>query len=244
MKWESMSMTPDESQFLETRKFQVNDIARIFRVPSHMIGDLENATLRNITDQSLAFVKYTMVSWFVMWEQRLTKSLLRDGDDSVFIEFLVDGLLRGDVKARSEANQIQFMNGAVTIDEWRAMENRNPVPDGEGAKHYRQMNLQEVGAEEVSDEPIPGGVPGKQSLNIRAVTNTEMFESLLYDAAKRIDSAIMREKTRGKFDKGKIEAYANKTLAPFGLVFSEAMVDYTSNIEVIFQILKDQRNAI
>lgn len=238
MKWERMSMTPDESQFLETRKFQVNDIARIFRVPSHMIGDLEKATLRNITDQSLAFVKYTMVSWFVLWEQRLTKSLIRDGDDSIFIEFMVDGLLRGDVVARSRALAIQFGNGAVNQDEWRAMENRNPIPDGEGQKFYRPMNLAEVGAEPVEPtDEIPGGVPGRQA------TNAEMFNSLLHDAANRIGSAMIRERDRGTYDKGKIESYVNKTLAPFGLRFTTAMPE-CHNKEELFQLLKDQRNDV
>lgn len=237
MKWEKMSMTPDESQFLETRKFQVNDIARIFRVPSHMIGDLENATLRNITDQSLAFVKYTMVSWFVMWEQRLTKSLIVDGDTEIFIEFLVDGLLRGDIKARSTALHIQFMNGAINQDEWRAIENRNPLPDGEGEKFYRPMNLAEVGAEPVKPDPIPGGVPGRQA------SNSELFDSLLHDAASRIGSAMIRERDRGTYDGGKMESYINKTLAPFGLRFTSDMPECHGK-EELFQLLKDQRNEI
>ncbi len=235
MKWEKMTLTNDESQFLETRKFQVNDIARVFRVPSHMIGDLEKATLRNITDQSLAFVKYTMVSWFVMWEQRLTKSLIRDGDTSIFIEFLVEGLLRGDIKARSEANQIQFQNGSLSPDEWRSMENRNPLPGEKGKKYYRQLNLVEVGNEPVESEPVPPGLSGRQA------TNAQLFDSLLYDAASRIDSAIIRAMGRGNFDKEKITEYANKTLAPFGLKFTDAMLDDKADI---FQILKDQRNEI
>ncbi len=239
MKWEQMSLAPEESQFLETRKFQVNDIARIFRVPPHMIGDLEKATFSNIEDQALEFVKYTMVSWFVMWEQRLTKSLIRDGNDSIFIEFLVDGLLRGDIKARSEANQIQFMNGALSQDEWRAQENRNPLPDGEGEKFYRPMNLAEVGVElpEPVKQESPGGLPGRQA------TNAEMFDSLLHDAASRISSAVARETDRGTFDVGKIASYATKTLTPFGLTFTGEMA-VAGDEQTIFRILKDQRNAI
>lgn len=241
MKWEKMTLTNDESQFLETRKFQVNDIARVFRVPSHMIGDLEKATLRNITDQSLAFVKYTMVSWFVLWEQRLTKSLIRDGDTSLVIEFLVDGLLRGDIKARSEANQIQFQNGSLSPDEWRAQENRNPLPDEKGTKYYRQLNLVEVGNEPEGTEPVPPALSGRQA------TNAELFDSLLHDAASRIGSAMYREMERGTFDVAKMESYATKTLTPFGLQFTDEMMDDAiakNKTEDIFQILKDQRNEI
>ena len=238
MKWEQMSLAPEESQFLETRKFQVNDIARIFRVPPHMIGDLEKATFSNIEDQALEFVKYTMVSWFVMWEQRLTKSLIRDGDDSIFIEFLVDGLLRGDIKARSESLQIQFMNGAVNQDEWRAIENRNPLPDGEGEKFYRPMNLAEVGKEIVQPVKETPGLPGRQA------TSAELFDSLLDDAASRISSAMIRESERGKFDKGKIESYATKVLSPFGLRLLDSAFDGKHDKETIRQMLKDQRNEI
>lgn len=237
MKWEKMSMTPDESQFLETRKFQVNDIARVFRVPSHMVGDLDKATLRNITDQSLSFVKYTMVSWFVMWEQRLTKSLIRDGDTSIFIEFLVDGLLRGDIKGRSEANQIQFQNGALSPDEWRAMENRNPLEGEVGTKHYRQLNLVEIGNEPDEPESVPPGLPGRQA------TNAELFDSLLHDAASRIASAMNRETSRGTLDREKLKSYANKTLLPFGLTFPGDKI-FGGDTESIYQILKEQRNEV
>lgn len=176
-----------------------------------------------------------MVSWFVMWEQRLTKSLIVDGDTSIFIEFLVDGLLRGDIKGRSEANQIQLTNGALTHDEWRAMENRNPLPDGNGNKFYVPMNLAEVGAEKV--EPVPGGVPGRQA------SNAELFDSLLHDAASRIGSAMIRERDRGTYDGGKIESYINKTLAPFGLRFTSDMPECQGK-EELFQLLKDKCNEI
>jgi len=139
----TIGMSAEDAQFLETRKFQVEEIARLYRVPLHLIGMLDKATYSNIEHQSLEFVKYTMLPWFRRWEQALTKALL-GADSEYFVEFLVDGLLRGDAVSRARSNQIQLMHGAMSIDEWRAQENRNPLPDGLGTYHYVPVNLQRV----------------------------------------------------------------------------------------------------
>ena len=101
MKYTPISISPNEAQFLETRKFQINEIARIFRVPPHMVGDLEKSSFSNIEQQSLEFVKYTLEPWLVRWEQSLIRSLLMPDEKTVyFIKFNVDGLLRGDYQSR------------------------------------------------------------------------------------------------------------------------------------------------
>ena len=97
MKYSPISISPEQAQFLETRKFQINEIARIFRVPPHMVGDLEKSSFSNIEQQSLEFVKYTLEPWLVRWEQSMVRSLLTANEkQEYFIKFNVDGLLRGD----------------------------------------------------------------------------------------------------------------------------------------------------
>ena len=97
MKYTPISISPEQAQFLETRKFQLDEIARIFRVPPHMIGDLEKSSFNNIEQQSLEFVKYTLDPWVSRWEQSMVRSLLsREEKKQYFIKFNVDGLLRGD----------------------------------------------------------------------------------------------------------------------------------------------------
>ena len=96
MKYTPISISPEQAQFLETRKFQLDEIARIFRVPPHMIGDLEKSSFNNIEQQSLEFVKYTLDPWVSRWEQSMVRSLLsREEKSKYFIKFNVDGLLRG-----------------------------------------------------------------------------------------------------------------------------------------------------
>lgn len=101
MTYTPISISPEQAQFLETRKFQLDEIARIFRIPPHLIGDLEHATFSNIEEQSLEFVTYTLEPWLVRWEQSMQRSLLLPQEkENYFIRFNVDGLLRGDYGSR------------------------------------------------------------------------------------------------------------------------------------------------
>ena len=107
MKYTPISIAPEQAQFLETRKFQINEIARIFRVPPHMVGDLEKSSFSNIEQQSLEFVKYTLDPWVVRWEQSLSRALFTPEEKKrYFFKFNVEGLLRGDYQSR--------MNGYAT----------------------------------------------------------------------------------------------------------------------------------
>lgn len=139
MKWQRLGLNPEESQFIEGRKFQITDIARIFRVPPHKLADLERATFSNIEHQGIEFVTDCVRPWCVRWEQAFRRDMFAEPD--VFPEFLLDGLLRGDVQARSAALAMQFQNGVLNQDEWREIENRNPIPDGSGKKFYIPLNL-------------------------------------------------------------------------------------------------------
>ncbi len=130
LKWQSLAMNMDDAQFLETRKFQVAEVARLYRIPPHMIGDLEKATFSNIEQQSLEFVKYSLMPWVRRWEQAINRQLLGDRRE-VFAEFLLDGLLRGDTLTRYQAYQIAITNGWMSPNEVRERENMNPRDGGD-----------------------------------------------------------------------------------------------------------------
>jgi len=149
LKWQAMGMTNEDAQWLQTRKFQVTEIARILRLPPHMLGDLEHATFTNIEHQGLEFVIYSLMSWLERWEQRISADLIL-APQTYYAEFLVDGLLRGDMAARYAAYQIGFLNGWLCDDEIRGLENMNPIPGGIGQRYFRQAHtipLDSPGAE-------------------------------------------------------------------------------------------------
>ena len=137
MKYTPISISPNEAQFLETRKFQINEIARIFRVPPHMVGDLEKSSFSNIEQQSLEFVKYTLEPWLVRWEQAMQRSLIPQDDKSkYFIKFNVDGLLRGDYQSRMQGYATARQNGWMSANDIRELENLDRIPAEEGGDLY------------------------------------------------------------------------------------------------------------
>ncbi len=116
--YQQISIPPEEAQFLETRKFQIDEIARLYRVPPHMIGDLEKSSFNNIEQQSLEYVKYTLNPWVVRWEQSLQKALFLPSEQSkYFIKFNVDGLLRGDYQSRMQGYAIGRQNGWLSAND-------------------------------------------------------------------------------------------------------------------------------
>lgn len=137
MKYQQIGIPPEEAQFLETRKFQINEIARLYRIPPHMVGDLDKSSFSNIEQQSLEFVKYTLDPWVIRWEQSLQRSLLLLGEKGkYFIKLNVDGLLRGDYQSRMNGYAVGRQNGWFSANDIREMENMNPIPDEEGGNLY------------------------------------------------------------------------------------------------------------
>lgn len=137
MHYAPISISPNEAQFLETRKFQVDEIARIFHVPPHMIGDLERSTFSNIEQQSLEFVKYTLNPWVCRWEQALTRALLSPREKrEYFIKFNVDGLLRGDYQSRMNGYAVGRQNGWMSANDIRELENLDRIPAEQGGDLY------------------------------------------------------------------------------------------------------------
>lgn len=137
MKYQQIGIPPEEAQFLETRKFQINEIARLYRIPPHMVGDLDKSSFSNIEQQSLEFVKYTLDPWVIRWEQSLQRSLLLLGEKGkYFIKLNVDGLLRGDYQSRMNGYAVGRQNGWFSANDIREMENMNPIPDEQGGNLY------------------------------------------------------------------------------------------------------------
>ena len=137
MKYTPIGISPEQAQFLETRKFQINEIARIFRVPPHMVGDLEKSSFSNIEQQSLEFVKYTLDPWVIRWEQSIQRALLSQGEKAVyFAKFNLEGLLRGDYQSRMNGYAIGRQNGWMSANDIRELENLDRIPAEEGGDLY------------------------------------------------------------------------------------------------------------
>ena len=167
MKYTPIGISPEQAQFLETRKFQINEIARIFRVPPHMVGDLEKSSFSNIEQQSLEFVKYTLEPWVIRWEQSIQRTLLTQEEKSAyFVKFNLEGLLRGDYQSRMNGYATARQNGWMSANDIRELENLDRIPAEEGGDLYlingNMLPLKQAGAfadttttgEEDSDEKI------------------------------------------------------------------------------------------
>lgn len=151
MKYQQIGIPPEEAQFLETRKFQINEIARMYRIPPHMVGDLEKSSFSNIEQQSLEFVKYTLDPWVCRWEQAMMKDLLLPQEKKdYFIKLNVDGLLRGDYQSRMNGYSVARQNGWMSANDIRELEDMNPIPPEDGGDLYlvngSMTKLSEAGA--------------------------------------------------------------------------------------------------
>ena len=137
MKYTPIGISPEQAQFLETRKFQINEIARIFRVPPHMVGDLEKSSFSNIEQQSLEFVKYTLDPWVIRWEQSIMRTLLSaDEKKQYFVKFNLEGLLRGDYQSRMTGYATARQNGWLSANDIRELENLDRIPAEDGGDIY------------------------------------------------------------------------------------------------------------
>ena len=151
MHYKPISLPPEDSQFLSTREFGVEEICRIFRVPPHMVQDLKRSTYNNIEHQSIDFVVHTLAPWLTRIEQAIIKDLLLEEEQAqYFPKFNVDGLLRGDYKSRMEGYAIGFANGFLSPNDIRRLENMDPIPEDEGGNVYvangSYVKLKDIGA--------------------------------------------------------------------------------------------------
>ena len=193
MKYTPISISPEQAQFLETRKFQINEIARIFRVPPHMVGDLEKSSFSNIEQQSLEFVKYTLDPWVIRWEQSIQRSLLNAEEKKrYFSKFNVEGLLRGDYQSRMNGYAIGRQNGWMSANDIRELENLDRIPAEDGGDLYlingNMLPLKNAGA--FADTPTNDGKEEK--------SDEEVLELEEPDGDSGTDAVSERNHRRGK----------------------------------------------
>jgi hypothetical protein len=191
MTYQQIGIPPEDAQFLETRKFQVNEIARIFRVPPHLIADMEHATFSNIEHQSIDFVVHTIRPWTVRWEQAISQRLMTEQERRrYFSEFLLDGLMRGDVMSRYQAYAIGRQNGWLSADDIRELENMNPLARG-GDTYLVPLNMVPAGGSRGAGEQRGGGENARmvQLANGVEVRASQMEAAL---ARQRLQVAYMR----------------------------------------------------
>ena len=137
VQYETISIPPDDAQFLDTRKFQIAEIARIYRIPLHLLNELDRATFNNISQMSLEFVTYTLTPWLVRLEQNFNRALFKQEERGrYFTKFSVEGFLRGDYETRTNGYQKAIQSGWLNVNEVRGLEDMNRIPAEEGGDTY------------------------------------------------------------------------------------------------------------
>lgn len=143
IQWQQIGLSADDSQFLETRRFQVREIARWFKIPPHKLRDMQAGEPNSLDEQNLEFLQDTLEPWLVRWEQSFTNQLLTPSereDERLFFEFDRNAVLQSDSDGRATMYQTRFNTGSMTPNEIRAKENENPLGVG-GDEAYVQMNM-------------------------------------------------------------------------------------------------------
>ena len=132
LKWQSVGVSPQDSQLIESQKFSVVEIARVFRVPLNLIQDLERSTYSNISEQNRSFLTHTLQPWLERIEQAMHKSLLTESEkQKYFIEHLTQNFLRANTRERYLAYKIARQTGFMSVNEIRKLENMNSVEGGD-----------------------------------------------------------------------------------------------------------------
>lgn len=192
MSIEKIGFNPQDSQFLDTRKFQVLEIARMFGIPPHLLFELSNATFTNIEQQSLELLKYHLRPWLVNFEQQIKRSLFLDRERKAgyYSEFLVDAIERGDLATRFQAYVSGFGNGFYTINDVLRKENANTIGEM-GDKRFVPMNMAVLGSDGVpiqpktqAQNPPTSARSEEPDQDLKARNST--FIPLFLDAAERI----------------------------------------------------------
>ena len=209
MKYNQVGLPPEDSQFLQTRKFQVEEIARFYRIPPHMIQDLERSTNNNIEHQGIEFVQHTMLPWFSRWEQAVNKKLIigEDQQKIYYAEFLINALLRGDVESRYRAYAVGRQWGWLSANDIRELENMNPLPEDQGDIYLVPMNMipaqmalpmgnEQVKPGETESERAERALPEfkqqkRMNFGVNRMKLAQSFGGKIQDAAARM---IIREK--------------------------------------------------
>ena len=188
----SVGIAPDDAQFLETRKYQRSEIAGIFRVPPHMIGDLEHATFSNIEHQEISYLQRSLLPWLTRIEQAMTVKLLTEEERNTYvIEHETTSFMRGDTKSRFDAYAVGIQNGILSVNEARAKENLNPVDGGDEIRV--PLNTEAVGEDQAGAGS--GADVGGQRSAFRLVDVSDFMTDSRRRAVGRRENAADTEKT-------------------------------------------------
>ncbi len=179
MEWIPTTVDQKDSQYIETLGFQNNEIWRIYRMPPHKVADLDKATFSNIEQQALEYVQDCLLSELVRWEQTLSRELLLEEErGTYFFEFLLDGMLRGDMKSRFEAYAIARNWGWFSVNDILEIENRNPVPNGD--IRLQPLNMIEAGTKPPPvSAPSPAGAKAAANMIRLLAKRADLEEELL-----------------------------------------------------------------
>ncbi len=203
MKWTQIGVPPEDSQLLESRLFQVREMARILRLPPHFLGDLADATFSNIEQQGQEFVTYSLRPYLVKWEESLHYRLFDARErEQMFPEFLVDALLRGDIDSRYKAYQTAITYGFLSPNDVRGLENMNPVEGGD--QYFVPVNIMPIdqiadaGAGAQVDAGTGAGAQGGEldEAALKALGAGPGTRRADFPADTRADSTTVRERLR------------------------------------------------
>ena len=154
LKYQAIGVPPEDAQFLETRKFQIQEAARAYRVPLHLINDLERSTNNNIEHQGIEVVKFTLMPYFVSWQQSIKRDLLTIKSFNTHdVVFVVDALVRGDLLSRYQAHAIARQWGWKSVNDVLRLEDALTIDNGD--RYLEPMNMIEAGQDVVVTEPKP-----------------------------------------------------------------------------------------
>jgi len=226
MTLQNIGIPPEDAQFIETRKFQRSEIYSIYRIPPHMVGDQDGSTSwgTGIEQQSIGFVVYTIRPWLVLWEQELERVLLSDADKKAgyFIEHLVDGLLRGDIKSRYDAYAVGRQHGWLSANDIRSMENMNPIENGD--QYLVPLNMAPAGEE---------NSPAAENKN----KNFKVISRKISRKESREDEPEDEKKIKGLVRIGK--EYREKFTAVFQSIVDKEIKEIQAAVEEIYKLRSD-----
>ncbi len=209
MKFNPMSISPDDAQFLETRQFQVEDVARWFRMPPHKIGNLARATgWSTLEATNTDYIVDTLMPWTERWEQEIQRKLLTEAEKpTLFCEFLFDALLRGDSAARSAFYTSQVGIGAMSPNDVREAENRNPTGP-EGDTYFVSTQYQTLDAAVNPPEPAPQPAIGAPPASEADAMAQRKLDSVHYHHRAMLKAAFERVLT---LEMDKIQRMSSKS---------------------------------
>lgn len=199
LKWEAIGVPPDDSQFLQSREFQVIEIARWFNIPPNKLKDLSKTSYNSLEQMNISFAVDTLRPWLVRWEQQLNRKVIRHKDRGrLFFEFNVDGILRGDLQSRYQAYSIGRNWGWLSVNEIREKENLNPI-GSDGDVYMQPLNMQALGTDPASapatdpsliaTTPAPAApAPAQPEPTPPTRSNESILLRLLDDAGERLQS--------------------------------------------------------